>query len=232
MEAERRPQSPSRTAFRGPKPTCWVKCATLAATGVQPRVWRVAATRSAASVGENLLQCLAGGLVMRYQASASVMNADLPPEIVIRPAGPGDRDFVEGLVSTLLEFGSPAWQDVDGLLPGFREVLVRAVTAPDPRATVLIAQGADERPLGFISLKIRVDVTGLERGHVADLAVTESARRVGVGTALMRAAESWAREQGTGLLSLDVWSTNDAAVAFYRCLGYCVESLCLIKQLG
>ena len=136
-----------------------------------------------------------------------------------------------GLVPSLLEFGSPAWEDVEALAPGFRDVLARAVSGQDPRATVLIAQGADAKLLGFISLRVREDVAGVERGHVADLAVTDSARRVGVGTALIRAGESWARERGLPLLSLDVWSTNDAALSFYRRMGYCAESLCLIKRL-
>jgi len=161
---------------------------------------------------------------MRYEV-------DMTDRIVIRPARDGDREFVVGLVPSLLEFGSPTWEDVDALAPGFRGVLARAVSAQDPRAMVLVAQGADETPLGFISLRVREDVAGVERGHVADLAVTDSARRMGVGTALMRAAESWARERGLPVLSLDVWSTNDAALSFYRRMGYCAESLCLIKRL-
>jgi ribosomal protein S18 acetylase RimI-like enzyme len=75
------------------------------------------------------------------------------------------------------------------------------------------------------------NIEGGERGHVADLAVTESARRLGVGTALMKAGEAWARDRGFDLLSLDVWSTNHAALAFYRRLGYPVDALRLIKRL-
>jgi ribosomal protein S18 acetylase RimI-like enzyme len=151
--------------------------------------------------------------------------------IFIRQARNEDRDFVVGLVSSLLAFGSPAWQDKEVLVPGFREVLARAISDQDRGLTVLIAEAADERPLGFISLKVREDVAGVERAHVADLAVTDSARRMGVGTALMKAAESWARDLGMGLLSLDVWSTNETALAFYRRLGYSAESICLIKRL-
>jgi GNAT superfamily N-acetyltransferase len=47
-----------------------------------------------------------------------------------------------------------------------------------------------------------------------------------------RAIEAWAREQGFGLLSLDVWSTNGRALEFYRRLGYSAESQCLFRQLG
>jgi ribosomal protein S18 acetylase RimI-like enzyme len=152
-------------------------------------------------------------------------------QLVIRPAREGDCDFIAGLVPSLLEFGSPAWDDAAAFAPGFRDVLVSAVRAQGARSTVLIAQGADGTPLGFISLKVGEDVVGVARGHVADLAVTKGARRIGVGTALMRAGEAWARERGLPAISLDVWSTNERALAFYRCLGYSAESLCLIKRL-
>jgi ribosomal protein S18 acetylase RimI-like enzyme len=151
--------------------------------------------------------------------------------IEIRLAHSGDSDFVAGLASSLLAFGSPAWEDADVLAPGFRDVLAKAVRDQGLRSTVLIAQRSDGTPLGFISLKVGADVAGVERGHVADLAVTEDARRSGVGRALMQAAEAWARERGFDVLSLDVWSTNDAALAFYRRLGYSVESLTLMKRL-
>ena len=161
---------------------------------------------------------------MRYEL-------DMTDRIVIRPARDSDLDFVVSLVSSLLEFGSPAWADVETLAPGFRDVLAHVVSSHDPRRTVLIAQAADETPLGFISLGVREDVTGVERGHVADLAVTENARMMGVGRALMRAGEAWARDRRLPVLSLDVWSTNDRALSFYRQLGYMAESLCLIKRL-
>jgi len=156
---------------------------------------------------------------------------DMTDRIVIRPARDSDRDFVVSLVSSLLEFGSPAWEDAETLAPGFGDMLAHVVSAQDPRATVLIAQAADETPLGFISLRVREDVTGVERGHVADLAVTENARRMGVGKALMKAGEAWARERRLRVLSLDVWSTNDPALSFYRQMGYTAESLCLMKRL-
>ena len=91
-----------------------------------------------------------------------------------------------GFVSSLLEFGSPAWKDATPLAPGFAEVLASAVRAQDSRSTVLIAQSAEQTRLGFISLIVREDVTGVERGHMADLGVIEDARRIGVGSAPMR----------------------------------------------
>jgi ribosomal protein S18 acetylase RimI-like enzyme len=79
---------------------------------------------------------------------------------------------------------------------------------------------------------VGTDVAGVARGHVADLAVIADARRMGVGTALMEAGEAWARDRGLPALSLDVWSTNRRALAFYRRLGYSAESSCLSKRLS
>ena len=104
----------------------------------------------------------------------------------------------------MLEFGSPAWKDSVALAPGFRKVLADAVSNQHPRAAVLIAQDKRGDRLGFVSLTVRGDVTGAERAHVADLAVREDARRSGIGQALMRAAEAWAREQQLLAVGLDV----------------------------
>lgn len=153
-------------------------------------------------------------------------------ELEIRRARADDRDFVVGLVPSLLEFGSPTWGETEDLARGFGEVLGEALTARDPRAAMLIAQTRDEARRGFISLKVVKNLEGGERAHVADLAVTSCARRMGVGTALMRAGEAWARDRGLDLLGLDVWSTNDATLTFYGRLGYAVDSLSLIKRVG
>lgn len=151
--------------------------------------------------------------------------------LLIRPAHEGDCEFLAGLVPSLLEFGSPTWDDARAFAPGFRDVLAGAVRAQGQQSIVLVAEGTDGTRLGFISLREGKDAVGAARGHVADLAVTPDARRMGVGTALMEAAEVWARDRGLPALSLDVWSTNERALAFYRRLGYRAESLCLIKSV-
>ena len=63
--------------------------------------------------------------------------------------------------------------------------------------------------------------------HVADLGlmVAASHRRRGVGTALMRGAETWARRVSVTKLELHVFPHNDAAIALYEKLGYEREGL-------
>jgi ribosomal protein S18 acetylase RimI-like enzyme len=52
------------------------------------------------------------------------------------------------------------------------------------------------------------------------LAVSERCRGLGVGSRLMDWAETHARAQGFGRLSLHVWEDNAGAVKFYRARGY------------
>ena len=58
--------------------------------------------------------------------------------------------------------------------------------------------------------------------HVADvgLMVARDHRRRGTGTALMEAAEGWARAAGVRKLELHVFPHNEAAIALYERLGY------------
>jgi RimJ/RimL family protein N-acetyltransferase len=63
--------------------------------------------------------------------------------------------------------------------------------------------------------------------HVADvgLMVAQEHRRRGAGTALMEAAERWAREVGVEKLELHVFPYNEPAIALYERLGYRREGL-------
>jgi RimJ/RimL family protein N-acetyltransferase len=58
--------------------------------------------------------------------------------------------------------------------------------------------------------------------HVADLGlmVARDRRRLGAGTALMEAAERWARAVGVRKVELHVFPHNEAAIALYEGRGY------------
>ncbi|MEZ5099251.1 MAG: GNAT family protein [Thermoleophilia bacterium] len=63
--------------------------------------------------------------------------------------------------------------------------------------------------------------------HVADvgLMVEHGQRGRGVGTAMLRAAEEWAREQGVEKLELHVFPHNVVAIGLYERLGYVREGV-------
>ena len=56
--------------------------------------------------------------------------------------------------------------------------------------------------------------------HVADLVVTESARRQGVGKALLKACEKEARAKGRKIFRIGVLSRNEGAIAAYHDFGF------------
>jgi RimJ/RimL family protein N-acetyltransferase len=87
-----------------------------------------------------------------------------------------------------------------------------------PDAAVLVAE-LDGRVVGRLSLSR--DPHPASR-HVADLGlmVAASARRRGVGGALLRAAEEWARAAGVRKLELHVFPYNEAAIRLYESCGF------------
>jgi ribosomal protein S18 acetylase RimI-like enzyme len=71
---------------------------------------------------------------------------------------------------------------------------------------------------------IHVEATRHGFGEIG-MCVDRDWRGRGVGSALMRAAISLAREQGLHKLSLEVFPTNTAAIALYRKYGFAEEGL-------
>jgi len=108
-----------------------------------------------------------------------------------------------------------------------------ASTPPDERAT-LVAE-LDGRVLGFVD--VRVAHPGgshrpLRYGYIAEIAVAEADRRRGVGAALLRAAEDWARDRGCSYAVLDYNVRNDDARRFYRDrMGYRPAGEIVVREL-
>jgi ribosomal protein S18 acetylase RimI-like enzyme len=61
------------------------------------------------------------------------------------------------------------------------------------------------------------------RGWLYSVAVRDSYRRLGVGTALVRSAEERLRTMGCSKINLQVRASNAAVVGFYSRLGYEIE---------
>ena len=56
--------------------------------------------------------------------------------------------------------------------------------------------------------------------HVANLYVSPSGRRMGLGRKLMDTAWHWGQGRGAESIALDVLSANESALAFYRGMGF------------
>lgn len=72
--------------------------------------------------------------------------------------------------------------------------------------------------LGFI-----VAETRRKSGHIITIDVVAEARRAGVGSALLRAAEEQLAQAGAVAVALETPVNNEAAIRFYKQKGYFVE---------
>ena len=150
----------------------------------------------------------------------------------IRPAVAGDRAFVLTAAQRLSAFGPPPWRSAEDIIEGERRTLEAFFTSPSAGSALLIAEWEEGEPVGFTYLEELQDYFTLElHGHVGMLVVARPAEGKGVGSALMRAAEGWARECGYRTLTLNVFATNHGARAVYEHLGYAPETLRYVKIL-
>ncbi|RMF67402.1 MAG: GNAT family N-acetyltransferase [Cyanobacteria bacterium J069] len=87
-------------------------------------------------------------------------------------------------------------------------------------------------PVGCLWMGSAVDqVRGDRHAHIFLLYVAPGHRRRGVGSALMRQAEDWAKERGDRQIGLHVFSTNQPARQLYESLGFATQSLWMVKSL-
>ena len=88
------------------------------------------------------------------------------------------------------------------------------------------------QPLACLWLGNAIDqVQGDRHAHIFLLYVMPEYRRQGIGSALMRHAEDWARARGDRQLGLQVFYNNQAALSLYHKLGYQTQSLWMVKPL-
>lgn len=131
-----------------------------------------------------------------------------PDPPAIRPMTPADLNAVLAIVAACPE--APRWQPA-AYAPYF--------AAPNPPLlrTAFAAVSANE-VLGFATATLLI--AGDEPLCELDsMAVHPSARRQGIGAALLRTVLDWAARNGARRLSLEVRASNAPAIALYQQLG-------------
>lgn len=130
-------------------------------------------------------------------------------EIEIRPAVPGDSEALARLNRESMGYDYPP-EKTEGQL---RKLL------SDGKNGIFVAEAAG-KVVGYVHL---TDYDLLYADHMKNImgiAVDPACRRMGVGKALLTAAEEWAKETGADGVRLVSGETRTGAHAFYRSLGY------------
>jgi GNAT superfamily N-acetyltransferase len=148
----------------------------------------------------------------------------------VRPYVPDDRAFVLGLAPRLA-IGMQPWRDLKLWLTTVEGWLTESINQHNHKTMVLIAEDEQGERLGFASISHSTHFTGQRQAYIGELATSETVESRGVGTALVKACEQWAREQGYTLLTVSTGAANTRALRFYHHLGFHDEDITLTKLL-
>ncbi|HEV8191933.1 MAG TPA: GNAT family N-acetyltransferase [Ktedonobacterales bacterium] len=148
----------------------------------------------------------------------------------IRQATAADLPFLEQLAPRLT-IGIPPWRDAEAMRATMLRFLLDDLANMGADSTVLIAEGSDGTPVGVATIGRSKHFTGLEQAELGELAVTAETEGQGAGTALLAAAEAWARERGFPFVALGTGAANTRARGFYARHSYSEEDVRLVKPL-
>lgn len=151
--------------------------------------------------------------------------------ITIRSAIASDAEFIRRHYHEVEENGAPSWRSDDNN-PYTDRWIDDVISTNRPDQAILVAADTEGRPLGYCWVLSLLDFdTIIPRGHIAGVAVSESARGRGIGELLVTAAENWCRSLDLPEVSLHCYMANKGAHRLYARLGYQDEWIRMRKGL-
>jgi GNAT superfamily N-acetyltransferase len=148
----------------------------------------------------------------------------------VRPYTSADRAFILRLAPRLA-IGKQPWRDLTLWLKTVEEWLTESIEQRNQKTMVLIAEDEQSERLGFATVSHSTHFTGQKQAYIGELVTSEAAEGQGVGTALVKACEQWARAQGYVIITLTTGAGNARALKFYDHLGFRNEDITLTKLL-
>jgi ribosomal-protein-alanine N-acetyltransferase len=130
------------------------------------------------------------------------------------------RQFEKGDFDTLWRIDQACF---DPQLAYSRPEMAFYMRRPGSFTFVAEAAGSAAEEDGSAILGFIVAETRRKRGHIITIDVVAEARRTGVGSALLRAAEAQLLRTGARVVALETPVNNEAAIRFYKQKGYFVE---------
>jgi aminoglycoside 6'-N-acetyltransferase I len=96
---------------------------------------------------------------------------------------------------------------------------------------VLVSQDESGALTGFIEVGLRSHADGCDPARPVSFVegwfVREASRKQGIGSALMRSAEAWARNQGCVEMASDTWIDDEISLRSHQALGFEVVDRCV-----
>jgi len=156
-------------------------------------------------------------------------------EPVIRPATPADYEATYELFAQLdaLHLARLPWLLQTPEAPARSEAYFNELLSSE-RSAVLLAVAPQVVGLATVRLRSAPELAVFipqDSAVVDDVVVLPAWRRRGIGTLLLRAAETWAHARGAAWLELVVYDFNAEARAFYEARGYLAVSAKLRRPL-
>jgi len=151
----------------------------------------------------------------------------------IRSAVSEDGEAILALMPRLAAFNVPKSRNPVDLWRSDAAMLQRWLDGEAAECFVHVAIDDADSMLGFTLVSLRPELLSNEpSAHLEAIAVGEDAEGMGVGQALLAAAESEAKAQGAQTITLHVFASNTRARGFYEQSGYDGELLRYIKELA
>lgn len=150
----------------------------------------------------------------------------------VRLAHADDDEFILGLADRFIAFELPPWRKRSETLAGIRTDIARHLRDLPPASHLFVAEDDVGERLGFLHLQTQTDFfIGVLNCHISDLVVAPEHDGKGVGSALLRYADRWAKEHRCRHLTLAVFPGNERARKLYEHHGYGVETLRMAKPV-
>ena len=147
------------------------------------------------------------------------------PDPLVRQANNSDSAEIAAMCALLWPDATAAEHQAE------IEELVEAKMCGGLPFTIFVSSDKNGGLTGFLQVDLRSHADGCNPSHpvgyVEGWFVREEHRRRGIGTAMMRAAEDWARSLGCKEMASDTWIDERNSLEAHQALGFEVVDRCI-----
>ncbi len=139
-------------------------------------------------------------------------------EVTLRAPKWDDLDNMLEFINSLVDEGADIMMEKKQTMEQEVDWLARLLTRLEKDEITVVVAEVDGRFVG----QVEVTPQSMRSKHVGVLgiALKEGYREIGIGTELMKEAETQSRRLGLEILNIEVFATNDRAKHVYEKLGY------------